>query len=64
MQQTAPGVQKYKKGTQATIEAIPDSGWEFDQWSGVFSKSSLRLETKKETKKGWSLWLGLSFLDE
>ena len=27
-------VQKYKKGTQAIIEAIPDSGWEFEQWSG------------------------------
>jgi hypothetical protein len=32
--QPATGVQSCKKGTQATIEAIPDSGWEFDQWSG------------------------------
>jgi hypothetical protein len=30
----SPSVQKYKKGTQATVEAIPNSGWAFDQWSG------------------------------
>jgi curved DNA-binding protein CbpA len=29
-----PGSYKLKKGTQATVEAIPNSGWEFDQWSG------------------------------
>jgi hypothetical protein len=30
----SPGIQKYKKGNQATIEAMPDLGWEFNQWSG------------------------------
>jgi hypothetical protein len=30
----APSIKKYKKGTKLTFEAIPDSGWEFDQWSG------------------------------
>lgn len=32
-----PSTKKYKRGTQVTVEAIPDKGWTFGKWGGDFT---------------------------
>jgi hypothetical protein len=44
-------IQKYKKGTLATIEAIPNSGWEFDYWSGTASGKQILTTIKMDSSK-------------
>ena len=47
----SPNLQNYPAGTTVTLQATPDSGYEFDSWSGDASGSSETVEVVMDSAK-------------
>ncbi len=47
----SPGTHTYDKGTQVPINALPDSDWEFDYWSGAISETSRTITVTMDADK-------------
>lgn len=59
-----PDEEKYEEGTEVELEAIPDDGWEFDEWSGDIEETEEEITVTMDNDKNITAHFGAHFGEE